>query len=205
MRVHPCFPIRPYFVLTYIPSASGFTTRSDIGPAREGPSAEVIACVDLHSAHDLTLKPCIRSEAQARRGEEPDVDPEQFQDPDNEYGLFAGTTYEADDEEADKIYEQVDRTMDSRRRTRREAREEAELAKHRAERPKLQQQFADLKRGLSVVTDSEWENIPEVGNLTRRKRRRDDRTFAVPDSIIVGDRAKGEYENALDQRQQVRT
>ncbi|KAF8271613.1 PRP1 splicing factor, N-terminal-domain-containing protein [Lactarius quietus] len=164
--------------------ASGFTTRSDIGPAREGPSAEVIA------------------EAQARRGEEPDVDPEQFQDPDNEYGLFAGTTYEADDEEADKIYEQVDQTMDSRRRARREAREEAELAKHRAERPKLQQQFADLKRGLAVVTDSEWENIPEVGNLTRRKRRRDERTFAVPDSIIVGDRTKGEYENALDQRQQ---
>lgn len=26
-------------------SASGFTTRSDIGPAREGPSAEVIAYV----------------------------------------------------------------------------------------------------------------------------------------------------------------
>lgn len=30
-----------------IPSASGFTTRSDIGPAREGPSAEAIACVSL--------------------------------------------------------------------------------------------------------------------------------------------------------------
>jgi len=117
--------------------------------------------------------------------------------------LFAGTTYEADDEEADKIYEQVDRTMDSRRRARREAREEAELAKHRAERPKLQQQFADLKRGLAVVTDAEWENIPDVGNLTRRKRRREERSFAVPDSIIVGDRGKGEYENALDSRQQV--
>jgi hypothetical protein len=47
------------------------------------------------------------------------VDPEQFQDPDNEYGLFAGTTYEADDEEADKIYEQVDKNMDARRRARR--------------------------------------------------------------------------------------
>ena len=58
-------------------------------------------------------------EAQARRGEEPDVDPEQFQDPDNEYGLFAGTTYEADDEEADQIYEQVDTNMDARRRKRR--------------------------------------------------------------------------------------
>jgi hypothetical protein len=84
----------------------------------------------------------------------------------------------------------------------REARENAELAKHRAERPKIQQQFSDLKRGLSVVTDQEWESIPEVGNLTRKKRRKDDRTFAVPDSIIVGDRSKTEYENSLDNRQQ---
>ena len=28
-------------------SASGFTTRSDIGPAREGPSEEVVKCVAL--------------------------------------------------------------------------------------------------------------------------------------------------------------
>ncbi|KAF5378077.1 hypothetical protein D9615_007629 [Tricholomella constricta] len=164
--------------------ASGFTTRSDIGPAREGPSAEVIA------------------EALAKRGEEAEVDPDQFQDPDNEYGLFAGTTYEQDDEEADKIYDAVDEAMDARRRARREAQEQLELAKHRAERPKIQQQFADLKRGLSAVTDDEWENIPEVGNLTRKKRRRDERTFAVPDSIIVGDRSKNEYENSLDTRQQ---
>ena len=165
-------------------------------------------------------------EAQARRGEEPDVDPDQFQDPDNEYGLFAGTTYEQDDEEADKIYETVDRNMDSRRRTRRcvcfsgsfmpprscladlpwfidrEARENAALAQHRAERPKIQQQFADLKRGLSVVTDQEWENIPEVGNLTRKKRRKEERSFVVPDSIIVGDRSKTEYENSLDTRRE---
>lgn len=59
------------------------------------------------------------SEAQARRGEETEVDPEQYQDPDNEMGLFAGMTYEADDEEADKIYEAVDEQMDSRRRARR--------------------------------------------------------------------------------------
>lgn len=86
--------------------------------------------------------------------------------------------------------------------TNREARENAELAKHRAERPKIQQQFADLKRGLAVVTDEEWENIPEVGNLTRKKRKRDERSFVVPDSVIVGDRSKTEYENALDARQQ---
>ncbi|KAF7978663.1 hypothetical protein HWV62_45188 [Athelia sp. TMB] len=159
--------------------ASGFTTRSDIGPAREGPSAEVVA------------------EAQAKRGEEAEVDPEQYQDPDNEVGLFAGTTYEQDDEEADKIYDTVDENMDARRRARREAREKIEMDRHRAERPKIQQQFADLKRGLSAVTDEEWENIPEVGNLTRKKRRREERAFAVPDSVLVGDRGKTEYANAI--------
>ncbi|KAF8234443.1 hypothetical protein L208DRAFT_1261695 [Tricholoma matsutake] len=164
--------------------ASGFTTRSDIGPAREGPSAEVIA------------------EAQARRGEDGEVDPEQFQDPDNEYGLFAGATYEQDDEEADKIYDQVDQAMDARRRARREAQEQLELAKHRAERPKIQQQFADLKRGLSAVTDDEWENIPEVGNLTKKKRRREERSYIVPDSVLVADRSKNELESSLDPRQQ---
>lgn len=84
----------------------------------------------------------------------------------------------------------------------REAQEQLELAKHRAERPKIQQQFADLKRGLSAVTDDEWENIPEVGNLTRKKRRREERTYVVPDSVLVGDRAKNEFESSLDARQQ---
>ena len=83
----------------------------------------------------------------------------------------------------------------------REARENAELAHHRAERPKIQQQFVDLKRGLAVVTDEEWENIPEVGNLTRKKRRKDERSFVVPDSVLVGDRAKTEYESALDMKE----
>ncbi|KAG8733001.1 hypothetical protein FRC11_009385 [Ceratobasidium sp. 423] len=164
--------------------ASGFTTRSDIGPAREGPSAEVIA------------------EAQARRGEEVEIDPEALQDPDNETGLFAGTVYEADDEEADRIYEAVDSKMDERRKARREAREKDEQEQFRASRPKLQQQFADLKRGLATVSDAEWESLPEVGNLTGKKRKRDPRMYAVPDTILVGDRDKLDYENSLDSRQQ---
>lgn len=95
------------------------------------------------------------SEAQAHRGEETEIDPDQFQDPDNEYRLFVGTTYEADDEEADKIYEKVDRAMDLQKASEvcpceysshfglfdsfsftsicREAQEQAELSKLRAE------------------------------------------------------------------------
>lgn len=84
----------------------------------------------------------------------------------------------------------------------REARENEELAKHRAERPKIQQQFADLKRRLAQVTDEEWEGIPEVGNLTRKKRKKDERSFVVSDSVIVGDRSRTEYETSLDSRQQ---
>lgn len=78
------------------------------------------------------------------------------------------------------------------------------MEKVRAERPKIQQQFADLKRGLSSVTDEEWESIPEVGNLTRRsnKRRKGDdpnaRTWVVPDTVLVGDRSKTEYESSLE-------
>ncbi|SJL12132.1 uncharacterized protein ARMOST_15553 [Armillaria ostoyae] len=55
------------------------------------------------------------SEAQVRRGEEVEIDPDEFQDLDNEYELFAGTTSEADDEEADWIYEKVKEAMDNAR------------------------------------------------------------------------------------------
>lgn len=87
----------------------------------------------------------------------------------------------------------------------REAREAQELAEYRAERPKLQTQFADLKRGLGAVTDMEWENLPEVGNLTGKKRKRDPRegrVFAVSDSILIADRDRGQLVNSLDERQQ---
>ncbi|KAF8635343.1 hypothetical protein AX15_000461 [Amanita polypyramis BW_CC] len=137
-----------------------------------------------------------------KRGEEPDYDPDAYQDPENETGLFAGTVYEADDEEADRIYAGVDDQMDKRRKTRREAREATEAAKFRAERPKIQQQFVDLKRGLSSVTDEEWENLPEVGNLTKRRKVRETRFFVVPDSVIVGDRDKIGYETHLSTDQQ---
>lgn len=56
------------------------------------------------------------------------------------------------------------------------------------------------------MTDEEWDSIPEVGNLTRKKRRKEERSYALPDSVLVGDRSKNEYENSLDARQQeVRT
>jgi pre-mRNA-processing factor 6 len=145
------------------------------------------------------------SEAQARRGEEPEIDPEQFQDPDNEYGLFASTTYEQDDEEADRVYEGVDH-VDSRRRPLcfdgqsypliliitildnhfREAQEKAEMLKLRTEMPKIQQQFSYLKRGLRC-----YRRGMDVGNRSAGAKKV--LMLFKPDSIL---RAQTEFELA---------
>lgn len=53
---------------------------------------------------------------------------------------------------ADEVYESIDQRMDGRRRSRREARLKEEIAKLRAEKPTIHQQFADLKKGLTSVT-----------------------------------------------------
>ncbi|KAG5461168.1 MAG: PRP1 splicing factor, N-terminal-domain-containing protein, partial [Olpidium bornovanus] len=171
--------------------ATGFTTRSDIGPAREGPA-------DLSDEAIEKLK--------RKRAAEDEEDSGEYQDPDNEVGLFNSMPYEADDEEADMIYEAVDAKMDERRKARREAREREELLRFRKERPKIQQQFGDLKRGLSAVTDEEWANIPEVGDLVGRNKKKvntfKERFFAIPDSVIQGAAQSTGFHTTLDPSQQ---
>lgn len=61
--------------------------------------------------------------------------------------MFASAPYEADDREADEIYDKIDSRMDSRRKIRREKKFQEEIEKFRQERPKIQQQFSDLKVG----------------------------------------------------------
>lgn len=95
--------------------------------------------------------------------------------------------YDKDDEEADAIYEAIDKRMDERRKEYREKRRREELEKFRQERPKIQQQFSDLKRGLVNVTDDEWRNIPEVGDARNRKQRnpRPEKFTPMPDSVLA--------------------
>ncbi|ORY50364.1 hypothetical protein BCR33DRAFT_713186 [Rhizoclosmatium globosum] len=171
--------------------ATGFTTRSDIGPAREAapdPTADPLALAQA------------QAQAQAAQAKKDDDDEGRFQDPDTETGLFNTAPYEADDEEADRIYEQVDAAMDERRRARREAREKEELEKYRKERPKIQQQFADLKRGLAAVSADEWAALPEVGDLTRKKgtkKQKFDRYTPTSDVITVGGGFAGTVQSGI--------
>ena len=60
---------------------------------------------------------------------------------------------------ADEVYESIDQRMDGRRRSRREARLKEEIAKLRAEKPTIHQQFADLKKGLTTVTQGQFADL----------------------------------------------
>eukprot|EP00741_Cyanophora_paradoxa_P005336 tig00000880_g5175.t1 len=123
----------------------------------------------------------------------------------DEFSGFGGSLfntnmpYEDDDREADEIYEAVDDYMDRRRRAKREAKAAEESERQRKEKPKIQQQFADLKRGLAQLSDSDWANIPEVGDHRPRKKTFEKYTPA-PDSLLEAARQENERVTALDPR-----
>ena len=103
--------------------ATGFTTRSDLGPAREGPTPEQIQAALAKRAQLLGAAPPTAYGAGREKGgkdeEKEEEEDERFQDPDNEVGLFAYGQFDQDDDEADRIYDEVDEKMDKRRRARR--------------------------------------------------------------------------------------
>uniref|UniRef100_A0A2K6EDE8 Pre-mRNA-processing factor 6 n=1 Tax=Macaca nemestrina TaxID=9545 RepID=A0A2K6EDE8_MACNE len=150
--------------LGYVPGlgrgATGFTTRSDIGPARD-------ANDPVDDRHAPPGKRTVGD--QMKKNQAADDDDEDLNDTNydefNGYAgsLFSSGPYEKDDEEADAIYAALDKRMDERRKERREQREKEEIEKYRMERPKIQQQFSDLKvKEVAEVTEEEWLSIPEV-------------------------------------------
>jgi pre-mRNA-processing factor 6 len=100
--------------------ATGFTTRSDLGPAREGPSEEQMKEMLAKRASLLGQAAPSAYGVVEKKEEERDEEEDRFQDPDNEVGLFSsGMNYDKEDDEADRIYQDVDEKMDKRRRIRR--------------------------------------------------------------------------------------
>ncbi|KAG7618891.1 D-galactoside/L-rhamnose binding SUEL lectin domain [Arabidopsis thaliana x Arabidopsis arenosa] len=118
--------------------AAGFTTRSDIGPARANGDgdADVNHKFDDFEGHDA--------------------------------GLFANAESDDQDKEADAIWDAIDRRMDSRRKDRREAKLKQEIENYRASNPKVSGQFVDLTRKLHTLSEDEWDSIPEIGNYSHR-------------------------------------
>ncbi|KAF8059986.1 STA1 [Scenedesmus sp. PABB004] len=166
----------------YVPGlgrgATGFTTRSDIGPARAGPAAD---------GGD--------KEGGGAGGGEEEVKFDAFMGSDA--GMFAGGQYDEEDREADRVWEEVDAFMDERRRERRERLMKEQLEKMRADNPKITEQFADLKRGLAAVSAEEWEGIPDVGDRTIKKRPRFAAFAPAPDSLLSKAASASAVDNSI--------
>jgi pre-mRNA-processing factor 6 len=76
----------------------------------------------------------------------------------------------------------------------------------RAEKPKIQQQFADIKRSLATLSEEDWAAIPEASDLSRRKgvqkSNQKERFTPVPDAVLLRAQGQNDYETTLDARQQ---
>jgi len=173
--------------------ATGFTTRSDIGPAR-----------DSMDIPDESFKPPTKKKDDDDDNE--DLNESNY-DEFTGYGgsLFSSGPYEKDDEEADIAYESIDRRMDGRRKERREKKYKETVEKFRQERPKIQQQFSDLKRKLTEVSKEEWSYLPEVGDSRNKKMRnpRTEKFTPIPDSVLRSALMSGETTTSVDTMEQL--
>nr|CCA14044.1 hypothetical protein SORBIDRAFT_08g016670 [Albugo laibachii Nc14] len=209
----------------YVPGlgrgAVGFTTRSDIGPARNplapeglavagaGPFPPIMMGRGRGRGTDVVPNEMLLPISAGRGsgtagmggfGRETDEN-EDFGDySESNYdefsgytgaGLFQDTPYDKDDQEADTIYEMIDERMDSRRKRRRELKILQEVKKARQERPKIADQFADLKESLKTVSDEQWAQIPEIGDRSLKHKTntalqiRNQMFVPVPDHLIA--------------------
>lgn len=196
-RPDPAAKPPPGYVAGLGRGATGFTTRSDIGPARTAP--------DLPEKVPGAPPRKDPEEEEEEEGDDKEKSYDENQTFDefegNDVGLFASAEYDEDDKEADAIWESVDQQMDSRRKDRREKRLKEEIEKYRANNPKITEQFADLKRKLQTMSSTEWESIPDIGDYSlRNKKKRFESFVPVPDTLLEKARQEKETVSALDPR-----
>ncbi|KAG6486140.1 protein STABILIZED1-like [Zingiber officinale] len=197
----------PNYVAGLGRGATGFTTRSDIGPARAAPDLPDRSAAAIGAA---AAPGAGRGRGKGAGGDEEEEEEEadgkgydenqkfdQFEG--NDFGLFASAEYDEDDKEADAVWEAIDKRMDSRRKDRREARLKQEIEKYRASNPKITEQFADLKRKLADVTPEQWDSIPDIGDHSlKNKKKRFESFVPVPDTLLEKARQEQELVTALD-------
>ncbi|KAG6650223.1 hypothetical protein CIPAW_06G027000 [Carya illinoinensis] len=194
----------PNYVAGLGRGATGFTTRSDIGPARAAPDLPDRSAAAIGGPSGVGRgrgKPGDEDADEAEDAEDKGYDENQKFDEfeGNDVGLFASAEYDEDDKEADAVWEAIDKRMDSRRKDRREARLKQEIEKYRASNPKITEQFADLKRKLYTLSTQEWESIPEIGDYSlRNKKKRFESFVPVPDTLLEKARQEQEHVTALD-------
>mmetsp|Transcript_24265 Transcript_24265/g.48269 ORF Transcript_24265/g.48269 Transcript_24265/m.48269 type:complete len:231 (+) Transcript_24265:31-723(+) len=190
--------------------ASGFTTRSDVGPAVKPSSADADADPsgppsDPHAAADPSAgsfgaapKNYVAGMGRGMGGRKTDGADEGAQatgaggyDSFAGYGgkMFADTPYDDEDEEADLIYGAVDERMVDRGRKKRGRGRRNNPVDESAEGDagrSIGDNFRDLKEKLAGVSADEWAALPGVGDhsLKHKQRRRQETFTPLPDGVV---------------------
>lgn len=100
-----------------------------------------------------------------------------------ESNLFANSEYDEEDRDADIQYNQIEKYIEGRRKSRTEKKLKETYTKLREERPTIRQQFSDLRSNLNRVSKDEWENIPDIPDYTIKKRKQE-RYTPITDKVI---------------------
>ncbi len=100
-----------------------------------------------------------------------------------ESNLFANSEYDEEDRDADFQYNQVERYIEGRRKSRTEKKLKETYTRLREERPTIRQQFSDLRNNLNKISKDEWENIPDIPDYTIKKRKQE-RYTPITDKVI---------------------
>ena len=69
--------------------------------------------------------------------------------------------------------------------------------RYRANNPKITEQFADLKRKLGEVTEDEWDAIPDIGDYTIKKKKKES-FVPAPDTLMARALAEKETQSSID-------
>lgn len=189
--------------------ATGFTTRSDIGPAQTPRRPEVPAVTVGVPRHLLEAQSGSFGDAPEgyiagvgrgsggfgeKKPTEDSLNRDAADYSETNYDTFTGfagslvanINYEKDDDEADKIWDSIDKKMEEKRKRNldKSSRHREQLGEAKQRKiGKISEQFADLKSELKHVTAAEWDSIPEASTGIRH-RKKVEKFTPISDSII---------------------
>lgn len=89
---------------------------------------------------------------------------------------------EKEDVEAEEVFAAIETKLSARKR--------AQKSTSKDTVDGIPQQFADLKRSLATVTDEEWLNLPDAGDITKKHKRErlqdqmNRKEYAAPDTLM---------------------
>lgn len=171
----------------YIPGydgrgAVGFTTRSDIGNARNFADAGGAYPTGVNVSQNNNMD---KGEISSSKKD----DEVTYQPYDkwsgNDAGLLntkVGETLDDEDREAETVYNQIEMYLEDKKSSGREKKIKKHIEDFSVSNQAIRNTFSDLKGQLTYVSAEEWNNIPEVDKVVKKKKA--DRFSVVPDHII---------------------